>query len=90
MLVFRNTGLDDTRHVAFGRLFGELDDVTPYNQAGRKNRLPYDELFDVSNVSPEGGVLAPDAAKRHADKVSALPCPILLHHMSKVLTCPMF
>lgn len=48
VLVFRQAGLDDERHVAFSRLFGELDDVKPYLDLGRKNRFPFDELFDVS------------------------------------------
>jgi alpha-ketoglutarate-dependent 2,4-dichlorophenoxyacetate dioxygenase len=57
VLVFRKTGLDDGGHVAFARQFGELDDVTPYNQAGRPNRLAFNELFDVSNVEPDGSVM---------------------------------
>lgn len=57
VLVFRNTGLDDDRHVALSRLMGELDDVTPYNKLGRVNRLKYDELFDVSNVDAEGNII---------------------------------
>lgn len=43
VLVCRQTGLDDHRHVALSKLFGELDDVTPYNKLGRINRLAYDE-----------------------------------------------
>lgn len=43
VLVFRNTGLDDETHVALSKMFGELDDVTPYNKLGRINRLKYDE-----------------------------------------------
>lgn len=43
VLVFRQTGLTDDTHVALSRLFGELDDVTPYNKLGRINRLKYDE-----------------------------------------------
>jgi alpha-ketoglutarate-dependent 2,4-dichlorophenoxyacetate dioxygenase len=64
--------LDDTRHVNFGRQFGELDDVTPYNLAGRKNRLQYDELFDVSNLAPDGSLLAPDSSKSHAEKANIM------------------
>ncbi|KAL7420659.1 hypothetical protein Q5752_004610 [Cryptotrichosporon argae] len=63
VLVFRRTGLDDTRHVAMSRLFGELDDVTPYNQLGRVNRLAYDELFDVSNVDGDGAIIQPDSQR---------------------------
>ncbi|WVQ85208.1 hypothetical protein IAT38_007373 [Cryptococcus sp. DSM 104549] len=59
VLVFRKTGLDDKRHVEMSRLFGELDDVTPYSKMGRVNRLAYDELFDVSNIDPEGNIFVP-------------------------------
>ncbi|KIW54971.1 hypothetical protein PV05_07291 [Exophiala xenobiotica] len=57
VLVFRNAGLDDARHVAFSRLFGELDDVKPYLTLGRKNRFPFDELFDVSNQEDDGSIV---------------------------------
>lgn len=63
VLVFRQTGLDDDSHVAFARKFGELDDVTPYNKLGRINRLKYDELFDVSNVDGEGGIIQPGSMR---------------------------
>lgn len=43
VLVFRKTGLNDKNHVEMSRLFGELDDVKPYNALGRINRLAYDE-----------------------------------------------
>ncbi|RFU29555.1 hypothetical protein B7463_g6776, partial [Scytalidium lignicola] len=72
VLVFRNTGLDDAGHVNFGRQFGELDDVAPYNKAGRKNRLAFDELFDVSNLAPDGSLLAPNSAKQHAEKANTM------------------
>lgn len=43
VLVFRNTGLDDDRHVAFSHLFGDLDDITPFVAGlGQKNRLSSD------------------------------------------------
>jgi hypothetical protein len=42
-LILRNTGLDDKGHVEFSRMFGELDDITPYSKLGRVNRLAYDE-----------------------------------------------
>lgn len=63
VLVFRNTGLDDDRHVALSRLMGELDDVTPYNKLGRVNRLKYDELFDVSNVDADGNIIQPGSQR---------------------------
>lgn len=63
VLVFRGTPLTDDTHVALARLFGPLDDVTPYNKLGRINRLKYDELFDVSNVDAEGQIIQPDSLR---------------------------
>ncbi|WWD00951.1 hypothetical protein V866_007889 [Kwoniella sp. B9012] len=59
VLVFRSTGMDDKTHVDVSRMFGELDDITPYTKMGRINRLAYDELFDVSNIDAEGNVVLP-------------------------------
>jgi alpha-ketoglutarate-dependent 2,4-dichlorophenoxyacetate dioxygenase len=65
VLVFRHAGLDDGRHVAFSRKFGELDDAKPYFTLGRKNRFEYDELFDVSNLEDDGSITQP-GSKRDA------------------------
>lgn len=51
-VVVRDTKLTDEAHVEFSRYFGELDDVTPYMDAGRKHRLPMKELFDAGNIDP--------------------------------------
>jgi alpha-ketoglutarate-dependent 2,4-dichlorophenoxyacetate dioxygenase len=67
--VFPKTGLDDKRHVEFAAQFGELDDIKPYLAAGRKNRLSYDELFDVSNVDLDGTLLDPNSPRGHANRV---------------------
>ncbi|KAK5954769.1 hypothetical protein OHC33_004495 [Knufia fluminis] len=64
VLVFRQAGLDDARHVAFSSLFGELDDIKPYIAMGRKNRFAFDELFDVSNQEDDGS-LTQIGSKRH-------------------------
>jgi alpha-ketoglutarate-dependent 2,4-dichlorophenoxyacetate dioxygenase len=68
-LVFRKAGLDDAGHVAFSRLFGELDDVKPYLTLGRKNRFPFDELFDVSNQDDEGGIVQPGSQREQTGRV---------------------
>ena len=52
VVVVRNTHLTDAAHVEFSKYFGDLDDVTPYNKAGRKHRLPFLELFDAGNIDP--------------------------------------
>lgn len=81
VLVFRNTGLTDEGHIAFSRKFGELDDVTPYISAGRKHRLKYPELFDVSNVEADGSILDPASPRGQANKVfpRARVCPLIYY-----------
>lgn len=61
-MVCRSTDLSDEAHVDFSRYFGELDDVRPYIDAGRKHRLPYPELFDAGNIDPDSGDVAPLSA----------------------------
>lgn len=70
VLVFRGAALDDERHVAFSRLFGELDDVKPYIAMGRKNRFQFDELFDVSNQEDDGSLVAIGSKRHHMGLVS--------------------
>jgi alpha-ketoglutarate-dependent 2,4-dichlorophenoxyacetate dioxygenase len=53
--VFRNTGLDDAGHVAFSRLFGELEDAP--HVAGTPMRFDFPELFDAGNMDRDGTVI---------------------------------
>ncbi len=59
MVVCRQTNLTDEAHIKFSSYFGELDDVRPYQKAGRVHRLPYPELFDAGNIDPLTGEVAP-------------------------------
>ena len=68
-VVLRDTGLTDESHIALSRKFGELDDVIPYIKAGRKNRLMYPQLFDVSNIGIDGQLLDPISQREQANKV---------------------
>lgn len=65
---FPRTGLDDTGHVAFAAKFGELDDITPYNKAGKKHRLDFQQLFDVSNLLEDGSVAPLDSHRTAMNK----------------------
>jgi alpha-ketoglutarate-dependent 2,4-dichlorophenoxyacetate dioxygenase len=51
--------LTDEAHIRFSSFFGDLDDVRPYQQAGRVHRLAYSELFDAGNIDPHTGEVAP-------------------------------
>lgn len=69
----RKTGLTDEAHIEFSRYFGELDDVRPYQNAGRIHRLAYPELFDAGNIDPTTGDVAPlTAAQVIGNKVSSI------------------
>ncbi|HWW63427.1 MAG TPA: TauD/TfdA family dioxygenase [Sphingomonadaceae bacterium] len=52
--VFRDSGLDDAAHVAFSRLFGELEHA-PHIR-GAQPRFPFPELFDAGNLDAEGNI----------------------------------
>lgn len=47
--------------------------MTPYNMAGRKHRLEYVELFDVTNIDADGGIVDPETPRGHAHKVIQYP-----------------
>ncbi|KAJ4245412.1 hypothetical protein NW757_010069 [Fusarium falciforme] len=68
VIVLRKTNLVDETHIQLARMFGELDDVKPYNKAGRKNRLKYDELFDVGNIESDGSIVSPDSPRAQANR----------------------
>ncbi|KAL3954223.1 hypothetical protein ACCO45_012179 [Purpureocillium lilacinum] len=59
VVVCRKTGLTDEAHIKFSANFGDLDDVKPYQKAGRTHRLAYPELFDAGNIDPNTGDVAP-------------------------------
>lgn len=42
--------------------------MKPYNKAGRKNRLKYDELFDVSNIEADDTIVDPLSPKAQASR----------------------
>ncbi|KAK4505562.1 hypothetical protein PRZ48_003525 [Zasmidium cellare] len=69
---FPETGLDDAGHVAFAARFGELDDVSPYNKQGKKHRLPFEELFDVSNLLEDGSIAPLDSHRAAMNKGNSL------------------
>lgn len=68
VVVVRNTNLTDETHIQLALKFGELDDVKPYNKAGRKNRLKYDELFDVGNIEADGSIVDPKSPRAQANR----------------------
>jgi len=68
--VFRNTGLDDEAHIAFSRLFGELERA-PKLFGSKLARFSHPELFDAGNLDREGNILVDDR-RRMYNKGNAL------------------
>ncbi|KAF4990935.1 hypothetical protein F66182_16589, partial [Fusarium sp. NRRL 66182] len=71
-VILRKTNLNDETHLELARKFGELDDVTPYNKAGRAHRLKYNELFDVSNIDFDGSIADLSSPRAQANKGNSL------------------
>ncbi|HEY8510271.1 MAG TPA: TauD/TfdA family dioxygenase [Steroidobacteraceae bacterium] len=67
--VFRRTGLTDESHIAFSRLFGELEHA-PFLH-GKKRRFAHPELFDAGNLDVDGNILS-DERRRLYNKGNAL------------------
>ena len=53
--------------------------MKPYITAGRKHRLKYPELFDVSNVEADGSILDPESARGQANKVFRCQAHVFVH-----------
>lgn len=61
--VYRDTGLDDESHVAFSRIFGHLEKAPSRQDMPPRHRFP--ELFDASNLTPEGEIIEDEAILLH-------------------------
>ena len=68
--VYRKTGLDDARHIALGRLFGNLEHA-PKLFGKTLSRFAHPELFDAGNLDACGNILV-DERRRLYNKGNAL------------------
>jgi alpha-ketoglutarate-dependent 2,4-dichlorophenoxyacetate dioxygenase len=68
--VYRNTGLDDVRHIEFSRLFGTLEHA-PKLFGKKVSRFDHPELFDAGNLDASGNILV-DERRRLYNKGNAL------------------
>ena len=58
--VWRNTGLDDASHVAFSRIFGQVE-LAPTH--GKEPRFSEPELFDATNVDRDGKIVTEESRR---------------------------
>jgi alpha-ketoglutarate-dependent 2,4-dichlorophenoxyacetate dioxygenase len=59
--VWRDTGLDDAAHVAFSRIFGQVE-LAP-RHVGKRSRMSEPELFDASNLDFDGTIVNNDSLR---------------------------
>ncbi|OLN97801.1 Alpha-ketoglutarate-dependent 2,4-dichlorophenoxyacetate dioxygenase 1 [Colletotrichum chlorophyti] len=69
VLVFPSTGLDDERHVAFARLFGQLE---RRKDTGAQSRMSLPELTDQGNVDSNGNVISANDPRAQISKGNTL------------------
>ncbi|KAH8895330.1 putative alpha-ketoglutarate-dependent 2,4-dichlorophenoxyacetate dioxygenase [Thozetella sp. PMI_491] len=60
VLIFRNTGLDNARHIAFAQQLGEKLEVNPFFYGKENDRVQEPLLWDVSNINLDGTLVQPD------------------------------
>jgi alpha-ketoglutarate-dependent 2,4-dichlorophenoxyacetate dioxygenase len=66
----RNFAGDDAQHVAFSRLFGELELAPRFGAAQSRMKLP--ELFEVSNLDEQDNILQDNDRRRHFRLANAM------------------
>ena len=59
--VWRDTHLDDAGHVAFSRIFGQVE-LAPSHK-GKVSRMSEPELFDASNLDAEGNIVSNESIR---------------------------
>ncbi|GAA6015520.1 hypothetical protein JCM10207_008622 [Rhodosporidiobolus poonsookiae] len=73
VLVFRNTGLDDDRHVAFSQQLGDLERVPKFNGPDVPDRFGSPHLFDAGNTNLDGTIVQSGTRRWQYNKGNALP-----------------
>nr|XP_036580465.1 Alpha-ketoglutarate-dependent 2,4-dichlorophenoxyacetate dioxygenase 2 [Colletotrichum truncatum]KAF6788377.1 Alpha-ketoglutarate-dependent 2,4-dichlorophenoxyacetate dioxygenase 2 [Colletotrichum truncatum] len=79
VLVFRDTALDDQKHVDFAKMFGPIDKLNIPPGSGIKARFENDELQDQGNLGLDGAPLPEDSPKSHFNRVSLINGNLLFH-----------
>ncbi|KAF2168742.1 hypothetical protein M409DRAFT_20760 [Zasmidium cellare ATCC 36951] len=69
VLVARATNVTDETMIALGKKWGPLDNVLAHIKAGRRMRFEHlPEIFDVSNLDPDGNIITKDDPVRTSSK----------------------
>ncbi|KAM5378791.1 hypothetical protein ACJZ2D_004264 [Fusarium nematophilum] len=66
------TNLEEEAYIALTRMFGDLNDVKPYNKVSQKNRLRHNELFRVGHIEANGSIVNPSSSRAQASRGNSL------------------
>ncbi|PYH94652.1 putative alpha-ketoglutarate-dependent 2,4-dichlorophenoxyacetate dioxygenase [Aspergillus ellipticus CBS 707.79] len=72
VLIFRETGLDNARHIAFSQQLGEKLEINPFFYGRENDRLGEPRLFDVANIELDGSLVKLDSRRWHHSLGNAL------------------
>ncbi|KUJ17604.1 putative alpha-ketoglutarate-dependent 2,4-dichlorophenoxyacetate dioxygenase [Mollisia scopiformis] len=72
VLIFRKTGLDNARHIAFSQQLGEKLEVNPFFYGIEKDRVKEPFLWDVGNIELDGSLVRPNSRRWHHSLGNAL------------------
>ncbi|OQV09779.1 hypothetical protein CLAIMM_13865 [Cladophialophora immunda] len=72
VLIFRKTGLDNARHVAFSQQLGQRLEINPFFYGREQDRIGDPYLWDVSNINRDGTLVKPNSRRWHHSLGNAL------------------
>ncbi|KZF19675.1 putative alpha-ketoglutarate-dependent 2,4-dichlorophenoxyacetate dioxygenase [Xylona heveae TC161] len=72
VIIFRSTGLDNARHIAFSQQLGEKLEINPFFYGIEKDRLREPFLWDVGNIELDGSLVKKDSRRWHHSLGNAL------------------
>ncbi|KAJ6013818.1 alpha-ketoglutarate-dependent 2-4-dichlorophenoxyacetate dioxygenase [Penicillium herquei] len=72
VLIFRKTGLDNARHIAFSQQLGDELEINPFFYGRENDRLKEPLLFDVGNIELDGSLVKRDSRRWHHSLGNAL------------------
>ncbi|KAF2768349.1 putative alpha-ketoglutarate-dependent 2,4-dichlorophenoxyacetate dioxygenase [Teratosphaeria nubilosa] len=72
VLIFRRTGLENARHIAFTQQLGHQLEVNPFYFGVEQDRVKEPFLWDVINIQLDGSLVKPDGRRWHHSLGNAL------------------
>ncbi|KAL2060500.1 hypothetical protein VTL71DRAFT_9531 [Oculimacula yallundae] len=72
VIIFRQTGLDNERHIAFSKQLGEKLEINPFFYGIENDRVGNPLLWDVGNIQLDGSLVEEDSRRWHHSLDNAL------------------